>query len=238
MIGRTLRRALRKAGSLLTRWSEAMEDQPRYPNLLGDRDIEWGWVLAHLPSGPGQALDFGNGGSPLGLAAAMRGFQVTAVDLQKIEWPYVHSDLRFVQGDVLRADTLSDRYDLILNCSTVEHVGLEGRYDVREARADGDLEAMRRLRQRMKPGALMLLTIPVGKDAVFAPLCRVYGEQRLGTLLEGYVIENEEYWIKDPHNRWICAERETALRIETYAGTWNPLRNYYGLGCFVLKTSS
>lgn len=233
-----IRGVLRRAGSLLTRWSETLADKPRTPNLAGDRDIEWGWILAHLPQGPGEALDFGNGGSMLGLTAAMRGFHVTAVDLLEIDWPYVHDGLRFVQGDLLGPDPLSDPYDLVVNCSTVEHVGLVGRYGVREARADGDLEAMRELRRRMKPGAVMLLTIPVGRDAVFPPLCRVYGERRLDALLHGYRIEKEEYWIKDARNRWIRSDRETSLRIETYAGTWDPLRNYYGLGCFVLRTPS
>jgi SAM-dependent methyltransferase len=78
--------------------------------------------------------------------------------------------VRFIQGDLLKLDLPTNHFDLIINCSTVEHVGLVGRYSVTENRPDGDLEAMARLRDLMKPSAIMLLTVPVGQDAIFA-LC-------------------------------------------------------------------
>ncbi|MGB9591418.1 MAG: methyltransferase domain-containing protein, partial [Candidatus Kryptoniota bacterium] len=139
----------------------------RVINLLGDRDIEWSWVTAQMPLGPGEALDFGPGGSYLGLIAAQRGFNVTAVDIEPVQWPYIHPQLHFVQGDILRLPLPKERFDLVINCSTVEHVGLVGRYGVTEDRPNGDLEAMARLKELMKPGGIMLLTIPVGQDAVF-----------------------------------------------------------------------
>lgn len=204
-------------------------------NLLGDRDIEWSWVTSQMSSGPGEALDFGSGGSPLALVAAQRGFSVTAVDLEPVHWPYVHPELRFVRGDILKLPLPAEHFDLIINCSTVEHVGLAGRYGVTENCPDGDLEAMKRLWELMKPGGVMLLTIPLGQDAVFTPLTRVYGRERLPRLLEGYVVEKEAFWVKDQENRWVQADRETALDFEASAGSWDPLQNVYALGCFVLK---
>jgi len=97
-------------------------------NLLGDRDIEWSWIASQMPSGPGFALDFGNGGTNFGLTAVQRGFDVIAVDLQNIEWPYEHERLHFLRGDILK------------------NVGLAGRYDVNESHPDGDLEAMSHLK--------------------------------------------------------------------------------------------
>lgn len=207
----------------------------RLPNLLGDRDIEWSWVAARLPSGVGKALDFGNGGGPLGLLAALRGHEVTAVDLEGVRWPYTHPRLSFTRGDVLDLPLPAGEFDLIINCSTVEHVGIPGRYSVREERSDGDLEAMVRLRQLMRAGATMLLTVPVGRDAVFAPLCRVYGENRLPRLIAGYIVDEEAYWVKDAENRWVSCSRSNALAFEADAGSWHPLQNVYGLGCFVLR---
>ena len=207
-------------------------------NLEGDRDIEWSWVAAHIPSGPGEALDFGSGGSHLGLIAAQRGFHVTSVDLETIPRPYVHPNLSFMDGDLLKLPLPPGRFDLVLNCSTVEHVGLVGRYGVTESVPAGDLHAMVRLRELMKRGGVMLLTIPVGQDALFAPLCRVYGEQRLPLLLEGYTIENESYWVKDNKNQWVLSTRDAALSFKASAGSWDPLENVYGLGCFVLRKSA
>jgi SAM-dependent methyltransferase len=205
------------------------------PNLLGDRDIEWSWVAAQMPLGPGEALDFGNGGSLLGLLAAQRGFNVTAVDLEAVKWPYMYPKLNFIQGDILKLSLPEKYYDLVINCSTVEHVGLVGRYGVIKNLSDGDLEAMARLKKLMKPDGIMVLTIPVGQDAVFAPMARIYGHQRLFRLLIGYKVEKEVYWVKDRQNRWILSTKETALNFRASAGSWSALRNVYALGCFVLR---
>jgi hypothetical protein len=205
------------------------------PNLAGDRDIEWSWIAAHIQEGPGEALDFGTGSSTLGFIAAQRRFTVTSVDLGKIHWLYVQPGLRFVQGDILDIELPEGRFDLVINCSTVEHVGLSGRYGVKKSMPDGDIEAMSRLRGLMKPCGTMLLTVPVGQDAVFPPMTRVYGTQRLPRLLEGFTTEKKNFWIKDSGNRWIMTDEETALKTRTSAGSWNPLKNFYGLGCFVLK---
>lgn len=204
-------------------------------NLLGDRDIEWSWVASQLPTGAGEALDFGNGGSFLGLMAANRGFNVTAVDLGDVEWPYRHPKLCFVQGDILKLALPLDFYDLVINCSTIEHVGIMGRYDVTEDFPDGDLEAMARLHNLMKVGATMLLTIPVGQDAAFPPMCRVYGEKRLPRLLDGFDVRSAVFWVKDDQNRWELTDRVKALQFPASAGSWDALKNVTALGCFVLR---
>lgn len=200
----------------------------RSSNLLGDRSIEWSWIAANMPHGSGEALDLGPGGSDLGLIAARQGFNVIALDLQTVHWPYRHSQLRFVQGDILTIPFPNDHFDLVINCSTVEHVGLAGRYEVTESRPDGDLEAMARLRLLMRPMGKMLVTIPVGVDAVFMPLHRVYGRERLPKLLDGYTVEKEEYWTKNDENVWVLTSKEDALARE-------PQKLSYGLGCFVLR---
>ncbi|MBU0576927.1 glycosyltransferase [Patescibacteria group bacterium] len=204
-------------------------------NLAGDRDIEWSWVASQMPAGSGKALDFGNGGSYLGLIAAQRGFEVTAIDLASVQWPYIHPQLSFIKGDILKLPFPEEHFDLVINCSTVEHVGLVGRYDVKENQPEGDLEAMAHLGKLMKPGGVMLLTIPVGQDAVFTPLARVYGARRLTRLLDGYTVDKEEFWIKDRGNRWVHSDKESALNFKASMGSWDPLQNVCALGCFVLR---
>jgi SAM-dependent methyltransferase len=197
-------------------------------DLSGDRAIEWSWVASRIPTGPGDALDFGCGQGDLGLVAAHRGFTVTGVDLGPVTWPYQHKQIAFLQGDILELPLAASKFDLVLNCSTVEHVGLAGRYGVTQKRADGDLAAMTRMRALMKPGATMLLTVPVGRDAVFSPLHRVYGTERLPRLLEGFNVEHSEYWVKDADNRWTASDERLALAAP-------PRERLYGLGCFVLR---
>lgn len=202
---------------------------PPPPNMRGERDIEWSWIVANLPKGPGRALDFGCGESYLALIAARCGFKTTAIDLAPVHWFYTHPNLNFIQKDIFDLDFTPESFDLIINCSSIEHVGLVGRYGVKESHPNGDIEAMAEMKKLLKPEGRMLLTIPIGQDAVFPPLHRVYGKGRLPKLLDGYIIEKEEYWIKNDKNQWISAEKSKALSLR-------PNQNFYGLGCFVLQT--
>lgn len=215
---------------VLNRLSRTTAGAEPVVTLAGDRDVEWSWVASQIPTGPGDALDFGTGGSHLAFVAAQRGFRVAALDLQPVRWAYAHPDLSFVQGDLLQLSLPPRRFDLVINCSTVEHVGLTGRYGVGAPSPDGDLTAMAYLRGLMKPGAAMVLTIPVGRDAVIGSLHRVYGPQRLGRLLDGYDVEKQQYWAKNPQNVWMLVDRPDALTVE-------PSAHLYALGCFVLRVT-
>ena len=232
-----LRLLIQKAGYLLVQLGAEAQ---KVPNLAGDRDIEWSWIASQMPSGPGEAMDFGPGGSHLALVAAQAGFNVTAVDLQPVKWFYLHPRLHFVQGDILKLPLPKDHFDLVINCSTVEHVGLVGRYSVTEDCSDGDLEAMALLLELLKPGGIMMLTIPCGQDAVFLPLHRVYGEQRLPHLLKDFIIEREEYWVKNNANQWVPCNRGVALSFRALSFQPSsmseiPYKSAYALGCFRLR---
>jgi hypothetical protein len=112
---------------------------------------------------------------------------------------------------------------------------LVGRFDVSQGDPEGDLKAMSRLRALLKPDAVMLLTIPCGRDSVVAPFHRVYGVQRLPHLLTGYKIDNQSFWAKDIDNRWGECKREEALAYQPTAHPRDPGLCSYALACFVLR---
>src|SRR3990172_1892384 len=72
-------------------------------------------------------------------------------------------------------------------------------------------------------------------DQYVRDYCRVYGKERLPRLQDGFIVEKEGFWVKDSENRWRDCDRDTALRFEASAGSWNPLQNAYALGCLVLR---
>ena len=72
----------------------------------------------------------------------------------------------------------------------------------------------------------MILTVPVGRDMVCAPQHRIYGAQRLPRLLDGYAVDEEQFWHKDD-GVWRACEREVALETQGSA-------TFYSLGLFVL----
>ena len=223
-----IRKMLRYVGYRLIDLSE-LKYTGQYPNLKGDRDIEWSFISAHIPEGDGYVLDFGNGGSNLGLVAAMNGYQTIALDLNEVVWQYRHPNLKFLKGDLLVENvTKNETFDVIINCSTIEHVGLAGRYGISESDEDGDIRVMNILGDLLFRNGVMVMTVPVGKDAVFPPLHRVYGDERLPKLLKKYRVLHEEYWIKDMDNLWVQCSKKDALSRE-------PSSYLYGIGCFVLR---
>jgi SAM-dependent methyltransferase len=215
--------------------NSSVEDVVTQPNALGgrqrdsmasSRNMEWPWTLAHLRSEPGRVLDFGSGNGFIALGAAFAGKDVVAVDLQPEQWSFGPHRIEYVQGDFNELEFETNSFDQILNCSSVEHVGLAGRYGATDD-PDGDLRVMEKLARLLKPGGDMVLTIPVGLDAVIAPLHRIYGEKRLPLLLAHWQILKESYWAQLTDTRYEQVTREQALADP---GS----ETYWALGLYVL----
>jgi SAM-dependent methyltransferase len=195
--------------------------------LVGDRWIEWSFCLARLADGPGTTLDFGADVGFLSLAAAQREHDVVALDRMPSALEYRHPRVSALQGDILDRPLEGRRFDQIINCSSVEHVGLAGRYGS-FGDPDGDLKAMAIMRDLLEPDGRMILTIPVGQDLVCSPLHRIYGHKRLPRLLEGYAVNEAQYWLRDPGaSAWTEVDKEDALQTE--GSEW-----FYALGLLVL----
>jgi SAM-dependent methyltransferase len=173
----------------------------------------------------------------MSIHAAQKGCRVLALDLLPGRFPWSHPNVEIISGDLLKLDLPQDSFDFILNCSTVEHVGLSGRYGVAFEETDGDLAAMTKMRKLLRRHGKMLMTIPCGRDATIAPWHRVYGTQRLPKLLAGYEIEEAVYWVKQPDNRWYPAGRENALSYVPTAHPTSATSCSYALGCFVLRAN-
>jgi len=76
------------------------------------------------------------------------------------------------------------RFDAVLSISSYEHDGL-GRYGD-PLNPNGDLGAMKKTLAMLRQGGLLFLAVPVGQDAIFWNVHRVYGRKRLPRLLEGW----------------------------------------------------
>jgi len=78
------------------------------------------------------------------------------------------------------------QFDSALSISSFEHDGL-GRYGD-PIDPEGDLVAMRKMKRILKPGGLLFLALPVGKDIIVWNAHRVYGRYRLPLLLQGWKL--------------------------------------------------
>jgi len=157
------------------------------PLLVNERIVEQPFVfgaLARLPSGA-RILDVGGSESTVGLSLATLGHDVTIVDPRA--HPLTHPNLHHAAGrlDELPADTAP--FDAAIALSAVEHFGLE-HYGLEASQRRLDLEALLTLRDRVRPGGLLVLTVPFGTAAADA-FQRVYDERGLAELLAGWQVE-------------------------------------------------
>lgn len=226
-IGNLVRRIDRQVGLLAV-----LSGEPRPPvggfDLKGEKALDWGWVCVNLPKSARRGLDIGCGESPTVPAMLALGYdEVVAVDLQfpldkQLKGP------RFVQGDFNQL-SLNPGFDLIVACSTVEHMGLSGRYTSVED-ADGDLKALRKIKSLLTGDGLLILTVPAGKDAVYKPWHRVYGTKRIAQLLDGFRIVRSQSYVKEAWGPWRRTTLEEALEFPATAAR-------YALAQMVLKVN-
>ncbi|HEY0343627.1 MAG TPA: hypothetical protein VGC59_03205 [Solirubrobacteraceae bacterium] len=177
--------------------------------LVNERIVEQPFVfgaIARAFDAPASILDVGGSESTVGLSLATLGHHVTVVDPRA--QPLRHRNLAHA---ACRLDELPDGgapFDAAVVLSAVEHFGLE-HYDsappldgspaaTRTARPrDGlegtderlDLGALARLRELVRPGGLLVLTVPFAAQPSVDDFQRVYDEQGLVELLRGWAVE-------------------------------------------------
>jgi hypothetical protein len=95
-----------------------------------------------------------------------------------------------VRSDRIRTMTLAEwerdrpQFDAAVSISSFEHDGLGAYGDPIDP--DGDLKAMRRMKEIVKPGGLMFFNVPHGADRLNWNRMRVYGPIRRPMLLDGW----------------------------------------------------
>ncbi len=153
---------------------------------INERIIEVPFAFASLADLPASAriLDVGGSESTLALSLATMGHRVTVVDPRGYGFP--HPNLEIVEGVLEELPVDDEGFDAVLAISAIEHFGT-GAYAQAVADDRADLRAARDLRDRLRPGGTMVLTVPFGTPGV-DDFQRVYDTAGVQELLEGMEV--------------------------------------------------
>jgi SAM-dependent methyltransferase len=199
--------------------------QARHPRV-GERAIEYPWVYKRV-SGlrDCRILDVGaREGSPVADLLVGRN-DVYAID-PNASHPYNHGRLTVLKGDIRATSFDPGFFDAVIAVSTLEHIGVPGRYGVTKLDEGGDLAAMREIGRVLRPGGVVLITVPYGTGRSL-PLNRLYDAKRFRELLTGYDLVEEEYFRYLPqYGLWVSVAEAVAADTNWDIDPW------YALACF------
>jgi len=204
-----------KAGSYLLDSLRIVEEA--FPS---SRSIEYAFILRKICSmQKGKVLDVGCAdiGNCLPAILASLGWEVWGIDIN--EFKFRHKNFHFLKQDIREATFPDGFFDCIYAVSTMEHIGLKGRYDVAEEDLDGDLRAVENILRIIKPDGLLLVTIPCGKSfVILRPFQRVYDKARLSKLFSKWIFEEQIYYRRDDNGYWLPISEQVAFNLDPQKG--------------------
>ena len=165
----------------------SVEPDGVYVRNVNERIVELPFAFAALADLPesSRILDVGGAESTLGLSLASLGHDVTIVDPRGFPIEHPRVTVASVPFEELTYD--GEPFDAAVVVSSVEHFGV-GAYGQPDAEDRLDVRAMRDLRERLRPGGRLVLTVPFGAPSE-DDFQRVYDAEGLDRLLEGWEVQ-------------------------------------------------
>jgi SAM-dependent methyltransferase len=145
-----------------------------------DRYIEYPFVLSHLPNPPATVLDVGCSGSMFPLVLKALNYDVFGMDIRKSEFEGVN----FTQGSICYNSYPNNAFKVVTAVSTIEHIGLPGRYGVDDYSTD--LLALREIHRILEPAGTLLMTVPYGTKFKVTKHHMIYDDKVLEILLRNF----------------------------------------------------
>lgn len=187
-----------------------------------DRDFEYPWMLKNIEIKEGKLLDIGStiGDMLYDLLPKEISIYILNINEQKTS-----DKIEKVQGDIRATEFEDNTFDCITCISTLEHIGVGGRYGVEDDK-EGDLKAMKEMRRILKPGGKLLLTVPYGRSDVL-PINRLYNLKKIENLTKGFQIKNQIFRkYNKKYGIWLYVSEEEASRTDWKVERWYSIAMY------------
>jgi SAM-dependent methyltransferase len=207
------------------------ESDPSSNPLWGDTCVLYAFIIKNLINLDKNkfktVLDVGCYRSPLTPIIKEIGFSVDGIDI--LPSPASYEGVNYIQGDFISKPLKNNYYDIVVMCYVISHIGLGSRFKAGVLK-DGDLKAIEKVEQLLKPRGILIITIPYGKEKIVMPWHRVYNKN--GKLLQyiyhHFDVITEEFYKNNLENIWVKCEESEAKNVE-------PSEDNYALGLFVFR---
>lgn len=203
--------------------------------IVNERSIEYSFVFMNMGKPPATTLDIGCSGSDFPIALAAQGFDVYGIDLR--DYHIKNPTFRFIKGDIISTPLPDNFFDVITAISTIEHLGMSGRYGVKEDIPSADKNAIKEIKRIIKKNGRFIITVPYGRFTILKPWHKVYDDKNLEKLITNFSVLKEKYFVRNRTGCWISTTKEAASKIVPYviAKSGIVLIHQYALACLVLK---
>jgi len=201
---------------------------------ISERAIEYPWVYKNIADlKESRVLDVG----------AKEGLPTTDLLLENQNIVYTidinasssreKGNLIAVKGDIISTSFEDGFFDAVIVVSTLEHIGVAGRYGISDSNELGDFQAMREIFRVLKPEGRVLVTVPYGLGRSL-PLNRLYGAGRIEKLFKDFEIISRQYFRFEPkYKMWFEVPEGMAAKNDWDHDPW------YALACIsAVKSSS
>lgn len=185
-----------------------------------DRFLEYPWMVENLMLKRGRLLDIGSTSADLLDHFLPESVEISGIDLNARESS--GKRIKLVKGDIRKTNYLDNYFDTVVCISTLEHIGVVGRYHSDDD-PKGDQKALREIHRIMKKGATLLLTVPYGVKDVL-PINRLYNKKKLKKVLKGFRAISEEYRkYNQQFGYWFNVSESDAAKTDMLTDRWYAL---------------
>ena len=180
-------------------------------------------LILNLPCG--KVLDIGSSALEIPRTLNDKNFSVTCLD--PCVDNQVENGIEIVRGDIRHTIWSNETFDYVTCISTIEHIGVSGRYGITKEDPQGDLKAIKEIYRILKPNGKLFLTIPFGSEPIL-PINKVYSHYQILEMTKDFDIISSEFYKPDGKGEALkCSAEEASLNDWRRDG-------YYALGCYQL----